>query len=108
MENNVTSDISKEIINNLSFLNFCRAFCYDSQSNPMAFNLIESLSVQNVFVQIDEDSSKLFENYQELLNSTPENIFEWKSQLREQFRKMSPYIISVNKNIFLQLNHCLL
>jgi len=97
LENNVTSDISKEIINNLSFLNFCRAFCYDSQSNPMAFNLIESLSVQNVFVQIDEDSSKLSENYQELLNSTPENIFEWKSQLREQFRKMSPYIISVNK-----------
>jgi len=63
----------------------------------MAFNLIESLSEKNVFVQIDEYSSKLFEDYQKLLNSTSENIYEWKSRLREQFRKMSPYIISVNK-----------
>lgn len=97
LKNNVTSDVSKEIINNLSLLNFSYALCYDAKSNPMAFNLIESLSEKNVFVQIDEYSSKLFEDYQKLLNSTSENIYEWKSQLREQFRKMSPYIITVNK-----------
>ena len=92
-----SAEDSREIINNLTLLNLDSALNFHPKNNPTAFNLIESFPTQTVFVECDSDASDLLNKYLSLLSSHYDDIYEWRAQLKDQVRKMNPYIININK-----------
>ncbi|MDY0218929.1 MAG: CRISPR-associated helicase Cas3' [Candidatus Cloacimonas acidaminovorans] len=97
LPNITSSEESRDIINNLSLLNLDSAFYYHPKINPKAFNLIESYLTKTVFVEYDTDASNLLSKYLSLLTSHFDDFYEWSAQLRDQVRRMNPYIININK-----------
>lgn len=92
-----SQDRSRRIISNMSRLDLETALSYHPKENPDAFNLIESHPAQTAFVECDSLSSELYARYLLVRNSTQQNNFEKRAELKDLFRKMGAYMINVDK-----------
>lgn len=95
----VSSDKSNYVINNLSGLNLYSALDFHPKNNPKAFNLIDSFPTQTVFVELDCEATALLNQYNDLRLKREVDRYSKKHELRSLVRKMSKYMINVDKHL---------
>jgi len=92
-----SSDKSRKIINQLSGLDLGSALIYHPKENPGAFNLIDSLPTQTVFVECDAEATEVKRMFDSFDENTYTDKYKMLSDRKKMTRKLSPYLINVDK-----------
>jgi len=96
--NKVTSsDKSRKIINQLTGLDLGTALRYHPKENPGAFNLIDDIPTQTVFVECDTEATEAKRIYFDFDESSYSDKYKMLADRKKITRNLSPYMINVDK-----------
>lgn len=90
----LSQDKSRKLIDLISKLQYNDAFRF-SKNNEDEFHLFDYIETRSVFIEYDEDASKLFSNFKDMVYQNRNLSYEQSAELKSIFRQMSSYIINI-------------